>query len=169
MTDYFINQPSNKLPIGLTNDLLRTSQARSYHQALPSYQPTPLICLPALAQRLGVGGVYIKDEAHRFGLNAFKGLGASYAMHLLAQTRPELTTFCTATDGNHGRAVAWAAKLLGKQAQVFVPRDTTAQRIAAIETEGGTVIRVAGNYDQACTGQSPARLATGAGHRLDGL
>ena len=161
MSDYFINQPSNEIPTGSTTELLRTSRSLAYHAALPFYQSAPLVSLPHLAQSLGVGQIYVKDEAFRFGLNAFKGLGVSYAVHQLLESRPELATFCTATDGNHGRAVAWAARLANKKSQVFVPQDTTAHRIAAIEREGGTVTRVSGNYDQACAAAELASRQVG--------
>ena len=77
-------------------------------------QQTPLVKLPNLARSLGIKELLIKDESHRFGLNAFKALGASYAMSRQITNNPGIKTFCTATDGNHGRAVAWMAKKLNK-------------------------------------------------------
>jgi len=88
----------------------------AFHRSLPCYAPTPLLLLPALAAELGVREVWIKDEAQRLGLNAFKVLGASYAMYRhvgqegARQTGPGSVTFATATAGNHGRAVAWTAR-----------------------------------------------------------
>nr|MBP8031537.1 pyridoxal-phosphate dependent enzyme [Acetobacterium sp.] len=70
---------------------------RRFHQSLPGYQPTPLVALPELAQKLGVAGIFIKDESHRFGLNAFKGLGASYAMATIIAA----TVNATAADLNY--------------------------------------------------------------------
>lgn len=150
MTDYFINSPSNTILSSPTSAMLRDSQAMAYHRSLSAYQPTPLISLPNLASSYNVGAIYVKDEAHRFGLNAFKGLGASYAIHKLLEQQPDIATFCTATDGNHGRAVAWASKMAHKKAVVFVPKGTVANRIRAIESEGATVINIDGDYDETC-------------------
>lgn len=148
--DFYIHHPTNQLPDTLTNRILKKSDARSFHQSLPVYQATPLLKLPALANRYGVKNIYVKDESHRFGLNAFKALGPSYAIHEILQKEPEVKVFCTATDGNHGRAVAWAAKQSGKEAMVFVPMDTTQPRIAAIEQEGARVEKLDAHYDQTC-------------------
>ena len=90
----------------------------------------------------------MKNEAFRFGLNAFKGLGATYAIYRLLQKSKEISTFCTATDGNHGRAVAWASRLAGRKSVIFVPKDTTQNRIDAIEREGGKVIKTEFDYDE---------------------
>jgi diaminopropionate ammonia-lyase len=151
MDNYFINDATNKISENATTGILKNSGAVSFHKSLPIYQSTPLIHLPALAKHFDVANIYIKDESYRFGLNAFKGLGASYAIHELLKKQPHIKTFCTATDGNHGRAVAWSAKQAGKQAVVFVPKDTTAYRIKAIENEGAEVITINGNYDETCT------------------
>lgn len=148
--DYYLNKPSNQLPDTLTTGILKGSDALSFHQSLDVYQPTPLLHLPALASHYGVGDIYVKDESHRFGLNAFKGLGPSYAIHQLLQENPGIKVFCTATDGNHGRAVAWAARKAGKEAVVFVPENTTQARIEAIEKEGARVEKIEDNYDQTC-------------------
>ncbi|SVC93018.1 uncharacterized protein METZ01_LOCUS345872, partial [marine metagenome] len=78
----------------------------AFHQTLNNKE-TPLVRLPGLAKRLGIGKLLIKDESHRLGLNAFKALGASYAMHKQIKKIPQIKTFCCATDGNHGRSVAW--------------------------------------------------------------
>lgn len=147
---YFLNTPSNLLPKSLTTDILGNNEAYAFHRSLPEYQPTPLLELPALAKHFGVANIYIKDESQRFGLNAFKGLGASYAVHCLLQKQPQLETFCTATDGNHGRAVAWSARRAQKKSVVYVPRDTTPARIAAIEQEGAAVVKIEGDYDETC-------------------
>lgn len=150
MSNYFINQPQNKIANNKTTAILKNSNALSFHQSIPVYQPTPLVHLPALATQFGVANIYIKDESYRFGLNAFKGLGASYAIYELLKKQPDIKIFCTATDGNHGRAVAWSAKQAEKKAVVFVPKDTTPHRIKAIENEGAEVIKVNGNYDETC-------------------
>jgi diaminopropionate ammonia-lyase len=150
MNDYFINKPNNLIPINLTTKILSNSKARAYHESLNAYESTPLVHLPNLAKQFNVANIYVKNEAFRFGLNAFKGLGASYAIHKLIEENKEIETFCTATDGNHGRAVAWAAQLAGKKSVVFVPRDTTQNRMMAIEKEGAKVIKIDGNYDETC-------------------
>lgn len=150
MPDFFVNHPSNILPTNFTTNTLKESKAIGYHKSLPVYQPTPLVSLPGLARKYGVGNIYLKNEAFRFGLNAFKGLGASYAIHRLLMQDPAIETFCTATDGNHGRAVAWASRMAGKKSVVFVPRDTAQSRIEAIEGEDATVVQFDGNYDEAC-------------------
>lgn len=146
---YHINKASNTISANLTTAILKKSDALAYHSSLPTYKPSPLIYLPNLAEKYKVNNIYFKDESFRFGLNAFKGLGASYAMAKIIEAKPEVVTFCTATDGNHGRAVAWSAHNLHKESVIFVPRDTTAQRIKAIEKEGAKVIQIDGNYDEA--------------------
>lgn len=121
-----------------------------FHQAIPGYQPTPLHSMPGLAQELGVGNLLVKDESARFGLNAFKALGASWAVHrFLERHGSAVVTFASATDGNHGRAVAWAARLTGNRAVIYVPRHTVRARIDAIRGEGAQVIVVDGTYDDA--------------------
>jgi diaminopropionate ammonia-lyase len=127
------------------------ADARGFHQSLPAYAPTPLVRLDGLGRELGVSGLYLKDESTRFGLNAFKVLGTSYAMHRFLRDRPSdrAITFATATDGNHGRAVAWTARQLGHRAIVFVPENTVRARINAIANEGAEVVVVDGTYDDA--------------------
>ncbi|WP_291358451.1 diaminopropionate ammonia-lyase [Desulfovibrio sp.] len=142
--------------------------ARNFHAGLPGYAPTTLVELPALARRLGLWAVFVKDESRRFGLEAFKGLGSAWAVaRLLGErrglapatldfaslraARPRLgeLTFVTATDGNHGRGLAWAARLLGHRARVFMPAGASAARVAAIRAQGAecTVTELA--YDDA--------------------
>ncbi len=147
---HYINNPGNVIADNYTTKVLHGSNSLLFHQTLPGYKPTPLVALPALAAKYGVGQIYVKDESHRFGLNAFKSLGAVYAIHRLLEEDPGLQTFCTATDGNHGKAVAWGATLFGKRSVVYVPRDTTQNRMKAIETQGAVVEKVNGNYDDAC-------------------
>ena len=141
------------------------------HQSVSGYQPTPLIELPGLASRLGLGRILVKDEAHRFGLRAFKALGGTYAIYryvseyLASRGRfcpaaecfytgigfleADEITFCTATDGNHGRGVAWAARLLRQKAVIFMPRGTVEARIQNIRQEGAVVRIIGGTYDNA--------------------
>jgi diaminopropionate ammonia-lyase len=131
---------------------------RAFHRSLPGYAPTPLIAAPELGR-----GVYLKDEAERFGLPAFKALGAAWAAHHALQDAEAHTLVC-ATDGNHGRAVAWMARQRGLGARVLVPHGTAAARIAAIEGEGAGVEVVAGDYDAAV--RRSAELAEQPGHLL---
>jgi diaminopropionate ammonia-lyase len=121
----------------------------AFHRSLPDYAPTPLVDLPALARELGVGRVLAKDESHRLGLPAFKALGASWALHRVLRREPRRTTVVTATDGNHGRAVARFARLLGHPVRVFVPEGVRPAAVQAIRDEGAEVTGVASDYDQA--------------------
>jgi len=131
-----------------------------FHRTLPGYEPTPLVELPDLARELGVARLAIKDESKRFGLNAFKVLGASYAVHRFMRGRKVTITLSTATDGNHGRAVAWAARRLGQKAVIYVPSNTAPARIDAIRGEGADVVVVEGTYDE-----TVKRAAASAGSR----
>ncbi|MEU6819127.1 diaminopropionate ammonia-lyase [Streptomyces atriruber] len=142
--------------------------ARAFHTALPGYAPTALHELPDLARELAVGRVFVKDESTRFGLPAFKALGASWAIdRILARgvngtqgmADTPIRRFVTATDGNHGRAVARMARQLGRRAHVFVPDGVHPAAAAAIEGEGAEVTAVAGSYDAAV---SEARAAAAA-------
>jgi diaminopropionate ammonia-lyase len=147
---FFVNHPDNNPVKNLTYSILKNSNAFLYHSSLPEYKPTPLVSLPGLSKKYNVGNIYIKDESYRFGLNAFKVLGASYAVYQILKSKPRIKVFGTATDGNHGRALAWAARYYNKEAVVFVPNYTTDQRIEAIESEGAKVEKVNGNYDETC-------------------
>ncbi len=146
-----------------------TAEVLAFHRRLPGYEPTPLLSVPALAERLGVASLLVKAESSRFGLPAFKMLGASWAVYKALRERlgadpgpwhdvDELAerlsplrpfTLVAATDGNHGRAVARMARLVGLGARIFVPSGTTDARIAGIAGEGAEVIVVPGNYDAA--------------------
>jgi diaminopropionate ammonia-lyase len=141
-----------------------TGAARAFHRGLPGYAPTPLVELSALATELGVGRVLVKDESSRLGLPAFKVLGASWAAAQIVAARTgaaldlaSLRTaaqdsglmLVTATDGNHGRAVAHLARLFGIAATVFVPAVMGDRAAAAIASEGAEVVRVDGDYDEA--------------------
>jgi diaminopropionate ammonia-lyase len=128
--------------------------ARDFHRSLPGYAPTPLTEIPALAVELGVGRVFVKDESARLRLPAFKVLGASWAVHRALAARgagPDAgpATLVTATDGNHGRAVARVARLLGQRAYVLVPEGVHPHAVAAIAAEGAEVSVVTGSYDEA--------------------
>jgi diaminopropionate ammonia-lyase len=140
----------------------------AFHRRLPGYLPTRSRSLPGLAARLGVGQILVKDESSRLGLPSFKVLGASWAAYraLCARlghepewrTIKELTdafsplrplSLRTATDGNHGRAVAWFARQAGLDAYVLVPAGTAQARIDAVQGEGARVEMVDGTYDDA--------------------
>jgi diaminopropionate ammonia-lyase len=126
------------------------ASVQTFHRGLPAYAPTPLIRRPDLASWLGLSELYVKYEGTRFGLQAFKGLGGSWALHRLLTTRPDsFTTVSTASEGNHGRAVAWAARLMNIPAVIFLPVHAAKERIANIEREGATIRLVEGNYEDA--------------------
>lgn len=150
-TDYsfYINNPNNVIIENVSNAILRDNKAFAFHSSLSVYQPTPLVHLPGLSEKYRVGNIYVKDESYRFGLNAFKVLGALYAISKILEKKPHIRTFCTATDGNHGLAVAWSADYFNKEAIVFVPEETSSQRIEAIKNKGAKVEQVSGNYDEA--------------------
>jgi diaminopropionate ammonia-lyase len=127
------------------------AEVAAFHGGLPGYAPTPLIELPALAGELDVGRLFVKDESCRLGLPAFKALGATWAIHRLLATRTAAgpVRLVTATDGNHGRAVARTARLLGHRALVFVAEGVHPEALAAIAAEGAETVPVAGGYDEA--------------------
>ncbi len=149
--------------------LTAADRPRAFHASMPGYAPTALRPAPAVAAALGVAEVLVKDESARLGLPSFKVLGASWAVYRallsrLGATPGEVPTFtalhdavaslrplslAAATDGNHGRAVAHMAALLGLGAAIYVPDNTVSARIEAIESEGATVTVVDGGYDDA--------------------
>ena len=149
----------------LSEDTARS--VRAFHQGFPQYAPTPLAGLPATAKALGLGTIYVKDESFRFGLNAFKVLGGSFAIgKYLAETlgaapdyalltatetkaRLDGLTFVTATDGNHGRGVAWAARQFGFRSVVYMPRGSARERLENIRAEGAEASITELNYDDA--------------------
>lgn len=145
-------------------------KALNFHRSIPGYAPTPLYDLPAMAKKLGIQNLYLKDESQRFGLKAFKSLGGSYAMaqHIAELSGKDISdmpfnvmisdsvrhdissvTFATTTDGNHGRGVAWMARQLKQNAVVYMPKGSSQQRLAAIRDEGATAEIVDMNYDDA--------------------
>jgi diaminopropionate ammonia-lyase len=126
-----------------------SSDARAFHATLPGHAPTPLTELPALATELGAGRVFVKDESSRLGLPAFKALGASWAVHRVLRDRTGQVTLTTATDGNHGRAVARMVRIFHQRAHVFVPRHVPPRAVEAIRAEGAEVTVVDGSYDDA--------------------
>ncbi|MFI0354348.1 pyridoxal-phosphate dependent enzyme [Actinomadura sp. 9N407] len=120
-----------------------------FHRSLPGYAPTPLVEAPALATELGADRVFVKDESVRLGLPAFKILGASWGIHRALRAGPRPERLVTATDGNHGRAVAAVARMLGLPAQIFVPLGVHPEALAAIRAEGAEVVELDGSYDDA--------------------
>ena len=140
-------------------------KAREFHSSMPGYRPTPLVDLPAVATELAVGAVLVKDESERLGLPAFKILGASWAVNCalskqggyaepatnLADLRSRVgnapVTLVTATDGNHGRAVARMAHHLGLAARIYVPAGTSEKTLKAITSEGAQVVETELKYD----------------------
>lgn len=142
-----------------------SSLVQRYHQKLPGFAPSPLVSLPDLAHDLGIQAVYVKDESSRLGLPAFKILGASWGTlraiadlanlsldcsldELSAAAQRLKLTLFAATDGNHGRAVARMAQILGVKASIFVPKFSDEHVQANIRSEGATVTVVPGNYDE---------------------
>lgn len=144
-------------------------KALAFHQSFPQYTTTPLAELPQLSNYLGLKDFFVKDESYRFGLNAFKVLGGSFAMaNYIAEklavdvselgyeelTSPDLkekfgqATFYTATDGNHGRGVAWAANKLGQKSVVLMPKGSAEIRFENIQKEGAEVTIEEVNYDE---------------------
>jgi diaminopropionate ammonia-lyase len=140
------------------------AEVRAFHAGLPGYGPTPLLEVPVLAARLGVGRVLVKDESARMGLPAFKVLGASWAIRQVLSRRPagRQVLLVAATDGNHGRAVARMARLFGQQALVFVPSGVHHAAVAAIAAEGARVSQTPGTYDEAVRLAADAAREPGA-------
>ena len=122
-------------------------RARAFHKTIPGYAPTPLVSLTALTKRLDTGAIYVKDESFRFGLNAFKVLGGSYCIGRFLKEYPGTHTFVTATDGNHGRGIAWAAARLGQKSVVYLPAGSAVSRLEAIRALGAEAEITPWNYD----------------------
>ncbi|OOB78485.1 MAG: diaminopropionate ammonia-lyase [Epulopiscium sp. Nuni2H_MBin003] len=150
-------------------DIENVQKARDFHKSFPQYSITPLAKLDSMANYLGVKEIYVKDESYRFGLNAFKVLGGSFAMakYIAQQTNQDVSdvpynvltskkllddfgqaTFFTATDGNHGRGVAWAANKLGQKSVVFMPKGSTITRLNNIKKENAIATIEEVNYDE---------------------
>jgi diaminopropionate ammonia-lyase len=154
-------------------------KAQEFHASIPGYRPTPLVELPDLAAELGVGALLVKDESDRLGLRAFKILGVSWAVNCALSQRSgfdapatsliELrecsppVTLVTATDGNHGRAVARMAALLGLAARIYVPAGTAEETVEAITSEGAKVVPTHLLYDDVVW----AAASSTAGHPND--
>lgn len=167
--NYYVNRTTQPRPRAFAcTDQRAVERAMAFHRTVPGYAPTPLVSLPALARELGVDKLWVKDESKRFGLNAFKALGGSYAIArwmgeqlgledptFQALTAPESreklgeVTFVTATDGNHGRGVAWAARELGQRAVVYLPKGSARERLDNILALGAQAEITDLNYDDA--------------------
>lgn len=139
--------------------------ARDEIAGWPHYAPTPLRDLREAAAALGIGRLLCKDESQRFGLGSFKALGGAYAVRRLVAANPqrELTVAC-ASEGNHGRAVAWGARQFGCRCVVFLAERVAADREQAIRALGADVVRTAGVYDDAV--RDAARAAEEHGWHL---
>lgn len=165
---FLVQRPLDPMPQSNPFGVETARTIQAFHESFPEYSPTPLVRLNALAKDLGVKGIFVKDESKRFGLNAFKVLGGSHAIGrriarmlgvefsalscaLLtsAETRAKLggLTFITATDGNHGRGVAWTAQRLGQKSVVYMPRGTAHERLENIRRLGATADITDMNYD----------------------
>jgi len=151
-------------------NLESAKKVQSFHASFPVYKETPLVELKHTAKSMGLGNIYIKDESYRFGLNAFKVLGGSYAIgnYLAKRLGKSITempyeklvsgeikrelgdiTFVTATDGNHGRGVAWTAKQLRQKSVVYMPKGSAEERLMNIRAEGADASITDLNYDEA--------------------
>ncbi|WP_125154808.1 diaminopropionate ammonia-lyase [Clostridium rectalis] len=171
---YIINKKSRKLSEDkISTDFISEeiiSKVRKFHNTFNEYEITPLHSLDNLADYLGIKNLFLKDESYRFGLNAFKVLGGSYAIgkYLANRLNVDISeisfdllksreirekigdiTFVTATDGNHGRGVAWAANRLGQKSVVYMPKGSSKTRLDNIENEGAEASITDLNYDDA--------------------
>ncbi|NLY66211.1 MAG: diaminopropionate ammonia-lyase [Tissierellia bacterium] len=152
----------------ITVDIIK--KVNKFHRGFDEYLETPLHNLMNLAKHLGLKDIFVKDESYRFGLNAFKVLGSAYAIgkylaNRLGHDISEVSlkylrskevkkklgeiTFVTATDGNHGRGVAWVANQLGHKSVVYMPRGSSLIRLNNIKKEGGEAYIIDGNYEDA--------------------
>lgn len=144
-------------------------KAQAFHKSFPQYTETPLTKLEKMSEYLGINSVFVKDESYRFGLNAFKVLGGSFAIakyiakltgkdvselpynvltsEELKKTLPSVTFF-TATDGNHGRGVAWATNKLKQNCVVYMPKGSTQTRLQHILNENAKATIEEVNYDE---------------------
>ena len=163
----FIQEPKQgNLPQNFSEDV--ADKVHRFHRKLPNYRPTRLVSLKGLAGAWGLGKIYVKDESTRFDLKAFKVLGSSYAVARLICNKLDLRledtnfdqlindevrhrigdiTLTAATDGNHGRGIAWTAQQLGLKAVIYMPKGTVRSRIENIRSHGATVEVTDVNYD----------------------
>lgn len=158
----------------------RLGGVTDFHRTLPGYQPTPLVELPGFAAELGVGRLFVKDESSRLGLPAFKILGAAYAVSRALSARfgavdralpleelrrliaeHGLVELIAATDGNHGRAVAYTARLAGARSHIFFPSSLTAEAKSAIAAEHAETTELLADYDGIVRAAAEAAKAGG--------
>ena len=158
-----------KFPLDILNKEV-SEEVFKFHKSFPMYSETPLRDMKNLAKELGLGGVYVKDESYRFGLNAFKVLGGSFAIgkYLAKKLNKNISempynvlvsdevckelgeiVFVTATDGNHGRGVAWTASQLKQKSVVYMPKGSAIERLENIKAEGAEASITDLNYDEA--------------------
>ena len=163
-----VSRPARQVPVSFVAPET-VSAVPVFHRSLPCYRETPLYDLSGLAARIGAAKVLLKDESRRFGLNAFKGLGGSFAIGKIlcdhfgipldgnafrTLRSPEYAsslraiTFVTATDGNHGRGVAWAARLFGCKAAVYLPAGSAIERLENIRALGAHAEITSLDYDE---------------------
>lgn len=163
------NHGAGKKPLDFLN-METVRKVRNYHKSFPMYEETPLCSLSNLAEELGVKNILVKDESYRFGLNAFKVLGGSYAIgnyiaKKLGKTTDDISydeivsdetrkklgtiTFISATDGNHGRGVAWTAHKLKQKSVIYMPKGSAEERLLNIRKEGADATITDLNYDDA--------------------
>jgi diaminopropionate ammonia-lyase len=138
--------------------LAEYERAKAEIEQWSGYSPTCLYSLTSIAEELGVAEIWVKDESTRFGLASFKALGGSYAVSRVLERElslaegagdPRSVTVVCATDGNHGRSVAWGAQKCGCRCVIYVPAHVTERRAQEIASFGAEVVRLKGNYDEA--------------------
>ncbi len=165
---HFEQKDKDKFPLDMVSTEV-AKEVKSFHESFPMYTETPLRDMKNLAKEIGLGSIYVKDESYRFGLNAFKVLGGSYAIgkylaNKLNSSLSELPyeklisqevknqlgdiTFVTATDGNHGRGVAWTANQLKQHSVVYMPKGSAKERLDNIKAEGAEASIMDMNYDE---------------------
>lgn len=167
---HYEHKPDEPLCLVKRFGLKQAKKVNAFHRSFPEYSVTPLANLENLAQELGVSSIHVKDESYRFGLNAFKVLGGSYCIgNYIADklgmdiselpfkriTSSEIKkqigdlTFVTATDGNHGRGIAWTANRLGQKSVVYMPKGSALERLNNIKALGSDASITGLNYDDA--------------------
>ena len=170
-TNYLRNSAYDARAHACAGELFSLEECRSAADAIaqwPDYKPTPLVDMTDIAEAAGVARISYKDESGRFGLSSFKALGGSYAIQQVAESAAkeaqELRAVATATDGNHGRSVAWGAQNLGIDCHIFLHANVSQSRADAMAAYGAQIHWVDGNYDDsiaACT-----RMATDQGWQI---
>src|SRR5699024_8592576 len=176
MKENVVKSVENKFFMPENNDaelryfsMAEVSNVLDFQRTHGKYTRTPLLSLDNLAEHLDVGRIHVKDESKRFGLNAFKVMGGIYAIGKYianrldrdigdlsfeelqsAEVKEKLgdVTFISATDGNHGKGVAWAARELGQKAVIYMPNGSSEKRLQAIRDEGATAEMTDVNYDE---------------------